>query len=393
MEEKEQVSQETEEKALTEDKISLEIPVNSSNSLEEFNKQQDIKKEENKKKKRNILFTILFILANIAAIVVLIVLENKNTNKVDFLQAMNLLGQNVGWTILAFSMFFIVIIFDSIVFSILIKKINGKTNGFIQLSIKTSFLGRYFDRITPWSIGGEPYQIFYLTYNKIKPSNTLSITSLRHIYRFFITAIGVIIIIATSQIATNIYVMLGAILGVAGGLIVPVFLLICALRPKLGEKLITLVVKIGVKLRIVKDVDAATNKIENEVLTYSQNIKFGMKNIIIILIIGLAGLVELFAMNFIPFFVIKALGITNIEVWETFVLCIYVNYAASFIPLPGGAGIAELSFYAVFATFFDNGILFWAILIWRVCYFYMPIFIGFILQLSESIKVIVKNRK
>lgn len=351
-----------------------------------------LNKEEKKKRNRRILFSILFIIANVIAIAVLVLLEDKNSNKIDFFNAMNLLGENVWWTILAFSMFFIIILTDIFVFAILIKKINGKTKNILPISIKTSFLGRYYEKITPWSIGGEPYQIFYLTYNGIKGSNTMSITSLRHIFRFFTDAIAILLILAISFISTNVYVMIGAIFGILGGLIVPLFLLICALKPKLGEKLINVIIAIGAKIKLVKDKDAAKLKIKKDVETYSKNIKFGLKNIPLILIIAICALIELFANNFIPFFVIRALGVTNINIWETFVLCIYINYASSFVPTPGGAGIAEISFYAVFDTYFNGGLLFWAILIWRIAYFYMPIIIGFFIQIAESVKIIIKNK-
>ena len=52
-----------------------------------------------------------------------------------------------------------------------------------------------------------------------------------------------------------------------------------------------------------------------------------------------------------------------------------IELTLSFLPLPGGAGAAELSFTALFAMYFGGGHLFWAMIIWRIFTYY-----GYILQ-------------
>ena len=112
-----------------------------------------------------------------------------------------------------------------------------------------------------------------------------------------------------------------------------------------------------------------------------------------IVLIGICGLVEMFAYNSVPFFVLRAMSIDKATFWRIFVLCIYVNYASSFSPTPGGSGLAELSFYAIFAAFTEGGELFWSVLIWRVCVFYIPVLIGFVLQSVISVRTLVTSIK
>ena len=112
-----------------------------------------------------------------------------------------------------------------------------------------------------------------------------------------------------------------------------------------------------------------------------------------IFLIGLCGLTEMFAYNSAPFFVLRALEVNDLSYWNVFVLCIYVNYASSFAPTPGGSGLAELSFYAIFASFIGGGQLFWAVLFWRIAIFYIPVFIGFVLQSTLSVRSLVINLK
>ena len=70
-----------------------------------------------------------------------------------------------------------------------------------------------------------------------------------------------------------------------------------------------------------------------------------------------------------------------------------MTYASSFAPTPGGAGIAELSFYAIFASVIGGEYLFWAVLFWRIAVFYVPVFIGFVMQTADSLYSIVSEGK
>ena len=54
-----------------------------------------------------------------------------------------------------------------------------------------------------------------------------------------------------------------------------------------------------------------------------------------------------------------------------------VEIAASLMPLPGGTGMNEFSFAAVFASYFVEGRLFWALLIYRFFSYYFYLIQGF----------------
>ena len=59
-----------------------------------------------------------------------------------------------------------------------------------------------------------------------------------------------------------------------------------------------------------------------------------------------------------------------------------VDLAASFIPLPGGTGVAELSFTAIFASLMGSDI-FWAMLIWRILTYYSYIIQGILITIYD----------
>lgn len=358
--------------------------------------QQDISKtaeeiaaEKRKKKRNKILGHIGFILLNLLVVLILLIVEDKSGDTAAGITAIRKLGENWIYTLLALSMFFIIVFFDAVVFKTLIAKTGVKHQ--ISLPIKVSFFGRYYDRITPWSMGGEPFQMAYLIKGGLNGAESCAVTMSRHIIRFFTTAVVVIAILVCSRIATNIWVMVAAIVSVLCGLILPTFMLVCCFKPQLGHKIGKGAIGILYKLKLVKDYDKQLKKMEGTVNNFLQGMKYLSSNKKVIAVIAVASLVELFATNSIPFFVIRALDHPEITYWRTLVLCIFVTYASSFAPTPGGAGIAELSFYAIFAAYISGGYLFWAVLFWRIAIFYVPVAVGFVMQTVESITAIVRT--
>ena len=62
--------------------------------------------------------------------------------------------------------------------------------------------------------------------------------------------------------------------------------------------------------------------------------------------------------------------------WNLLSISIIIELACHSIPLPGGSGLAELSFSTIFASLFDGGVLFWALIIWRFITYYSYLFSG-----------------
>lgn len=350
---------------------------------------KDKKADDRKKRRNKILAYIAFILLNALVIAILLIVEDKSGDTASGREAFRLLGQNWTYTVLALLMFFVIVICDTIVFKLLISK-TGTEKYSAVLPLKVSLLGRYYDRITPWSMGGEPFQIAFLMRGGVSGSDSCAVTMSRHIVRFFTNAALVIGILVASRIATEIWVMVVAILSVLAGLIIPSFMLLCSFKPKVGNKIASGVVKFLCKIKIFKDYDKQMAKIQGDIDKFLGGIRYLSSNKQIIAVIAIAAAIELFATNSVPFFVMRALGHPEVGYWRILVLCIFVNYASSFAPTPGGAGIAELSFYAIFAATIDGGYLFWAVLFWRIAIFYVPVFLGFIIQTADSVISIIK---
>ena len=66
--------------------------------------------------------------------------------------------------------------------------------------------------------------------------------------------------------------------------------------------------------------------------------------------------------------------------------------ASSYIPLPGGTGLIEISFIFLFGIVVRENIV-WALLAWRFLSYYLIVLHGFVHELSGIVKKLIKNRK
>lgn len=370
------------------------LSINSNEiSLDKENLTTEKEKAERKinKQKKDFKTYLIFILANALVVLIICLLEDNNGQRANLSTVLPLISENWIFIVLAFAVFIFMLAGDTVTFYILTRKMGVKKA--FGVSLKTAVYGRYYDKVTPWAIGGEPFQIAFLTKSGMSIDKSSAITMSRHIIRFFVTAVAVIIILSASRIsAGNVAVMVAAILSVLGGLIVPIFMVICCFSPKIGIAIAEGILKFLHKLKIVKDYDKAVMKVRADVASFLKGIEYLSANKFIIIVIGFFALTELFGINGVPYFVIRALGI-DASYWKILVLCLFVNYSASFAPTPGGAGIAELSFYAIFASYLTDGFIFWAVLIWRLAVFYAPVILGFLLVIADSFKGLIASKK
>ena len=144
------------------------------------------------------------------------------------------------------------------------------------------------------------------------------------------------------------------------------------------------------KIKLVKDYKIAFTKTMRTLLEYQRSVKYYLKSfwttfLTIILSVGIIALKAC-----IPYFIYVYLLRGQVEasffvIFSKFIIC---ELATMFIPLPGGSGMAEISFSALFATLFigeNAGYLFWAVLIYRIASYYLYLLQGFLISLYDFV--------
>jgi len=347
-------------------------------TVQKTNDTQKIKKFEkevvNNKSKKKKLTTFLFFILNVLVIGGILIFSFK---KDDIKPLDQLIAQHPTWKffLLAVGLAILFMINETIVVSFLMKKNTKKFKFFT--SYKTAAVGKYYDCVTPLSTGGQPFQIYYLNKKGFKGDIATSIP----LCRYFLWLLGSIIcgLISLSisyKVANPLMLsMAGISLGALSLLFI--FIVLVSVSKKIGQPLVVGGLKILYKLRIVKDYKKALFKTLTFVKNYQKSVRSFSKNIWLVLLELLLTIISLVIKASIVYSIYLMFNypVVNAEWFEIITRVFLCEMAVCLIPLPGNTGGAEFSFYAMFAQLFNDGTLFWAMLIYRFLTYY-----GYLLQ-------------
>ena len=150
------------------------------------------------------------------------------------------------------------------------------------------------------------------------------------------------------------------------------------------------------KLKLVKNPKLTFTKVIRQLTEYRRSIIYYLKSfwttfftfILSVLIIVLKACIP----YLIYCFLVPNPTVGFTLVFIKFLLC---ELATTYIPLPGGSGMAEISFNALFASLFldASGAIFWALLIYRFATYYSYILQGFVIILYDIAWGDKKNKK
>lgn len=348
---------------------------------------QKVDKGQTKKTK---LLSLIFMIINIIVVAVIIVLNIKNDSAMPLDEVFGL-GIHWWFLIICLLCFVLMSFGETLKFVVLTKSVSGKCQW--SISFKTATYGRYYDSITPLSLGGEPYQAYYLTKHGFTAGQSMTITLGKHnvwliTYVFFVTVILILRSVASpllDQYSVGSTVVSAACwIGYAANAGLMLFMIFMCINRKIGSKLVGGVLKLLCKMKIVKNYDKAYASVMKVVDDFQKGIKYFLKSPVTFTLSILVSLAT-FVINYcIPFFIFCTFNGFDGGYWFYIMsTCVVIDLAASFIPLPGGTGMAELSFSALFTSLFLDGRLFWAMLLWRLLTYYGYIFQGLFVLLYD----------
>ena len=86
-------------------------------------------------------------------------------------------------------------------------------------------------------------------------------------------------------------------------------------------------------------------------------------------------ILQLTFMFSIPYMIYRAFNFSGASIFDMITAQAIVTMISSFMPLPGGSGAAESSFYLFFSMFFTENTIKSAILSWRLITYFLNIII------------------
>lgn len=380
--------------------------------MDDFARQvEERKNQDTKAKRRNwwIKTALLIVLIGLSIYMLFPItkgLTGEGTK--GFLEMIN--GASLPYFFLLIGAVLAYIIFESFQYSYILKTSTGKFR--IRNSLKVSFLGKYYDGVTPLGTGGQPFQIYYLHKKDIPAGIATAVPLVKYTFATFAKGLLAVVFFSLTFILlpvettreghfTAIYVV--AWISMFFNMLIPVVMVFGSLFPRAGKKLIIRIINLLAKMHIVKRKYTVTKKYVTEMSEYRRALKEILTRWWIVIPLAFICLVTA-AINFsLPFF--TAISLANVrptvELWLQMICGGFLAYySASLVPTPGNSGMIDLTSSLVFASVLNNvvggaggAVAAWIILVWRFFTYYIYIFSGIGINIFEIIRSAVRRRR
>ena len=126
-----------------------------------------------KKRRKNTIISLCLLLVNIVFMVFIIRSLISNIGDISLTDMIDLQGNKLWWIAGGLLIYLVYMLAQTLMYFVLIKDLTGKRR--IGLAYDVAVVGKYYDNITPFAVGGQPMQIIRLSTNGISPGVSTSI--------------------------------------------------------------------------------------------------------------------------------------------------------------------------------------------------------------------------
>lgn len=259
-----------------------------------------------------------------------------------------------------------------------IQKVNPEYT--IKKAVHLSFVTQFFNAITPFSTGGQPFQIYTLKKDGISVTNGTNIIMQNFIvYQIALVLLGLITVLYNSfcPILKNAKILKNLVgFGFLINTVVVVVLFLIAFGKRWNTFLVTKGINILEKLKIVKDKEK-TLKNWN---TYIVNFHKGAKTLFLDKKLSIKTIIQnflaLLCLYLVPFTLLHGMQFHDISMKESIIASSYTMLIGAFVPIPGGTGGLEYGYLKFFSSFIKGPILNASMLLWRTLTYYLGLITG-----------------
>lgn len=253
-------------------------------------------------------------------------------------------------------------------------------------AVECAIIGKYYDNVTPFGAGGQPFQIHYLKKRGYSTGTSAAAPAIGVLtQQMAFVVIGLVVFIANHSVLEQLSILnITAYIGLFMYALFPIALLTFSVFPRPFLALVRWIAKIGGKLHLIKDVDATIAKWLASFDEYKRCLLLFCKHPFVFTKLMLFSCMYQMAILSVPFFMIRAFGGTG-DWWTIFSIVVFIYATITIVPTPGNAGAAEGLFYAVFSSL-EGGMLFWAMIGWRLLVYYSWLICGLIVIARSTVR-------
>lgn len=290
---------------------------------------------------------------------------------------------NPLWILLSISCIILYWYFDARTLHMMLKSYDSSISFFqiMKLIVSTQF----FNGITPFATGGQPFQIYVLSTRSKLPVSSVTSASVHNfiMYQTALVFMGVVAIFTKSFFPifpgdSTSGMRFFAWIGFGVNTLIIILLFIIAISPKLTENIINFVLKAIRKTPLRKKIDAIDEKIHRTTAEFHKDIQLLMNDKQVGTHAFLLNLCKLSSFYFVSYAICRSVGFANITIVQALVASAYVMLITSVIPLPGASGGAEMGFLLFFSSFITGPSATAIMLLWRFVTYYIGLLTGFI---------------
>ena len=292
-----------------------------------------------------------------------------------------IINVNIFWLVISFllaiSFWFFKAIATTRIANIFKKDYSIKQG--MRLVLETNF----FHAITPFAVGGQPYEIYSLKKSKLKITEATNVSIVNFIvYQIALVLLGIIaivynhhfVLLKENDLLKNL-VVVGFLVNFI--VIVALFLLTCT--KKINKILMKFIIKVLNKIHLVKNKDEKIKQFNEYLNEFHQGAKILLQDKKLFIKLIFVHFIGLISSYLIPLTLAYAMGITSYTGIEAIVLSSYVMLIGAFVPIPGGTGGLEYGFMTFYGSFIKGSKLNAIMLLWRFITYYFAMILGAIL--------------
>ena len=292
-----------------------------------------------------------------------------------------IINVNIFWLVISFllaiSFWFFKAIATTRIANIFKKDYSIKQG--MRLVLETNF----FHAITPFAVGGQPYEIYSLKKSKLKITEATNVSIVNFIvYQIALVLLGIIaivynhhfVLLKENDLLKNL-VVVGFLVNFI--VIVALFLLTCT--KKINKILMKFIIKVLNKIHLVKNKDEKIKQFKEYLNEFHQGAKILLQDKKLFIKLIFVHFIGLISSYLIPLTLAYAMGISSYTGIEAIVLSSYVMLIGAFVPIPGGTGGLEYGFMTFYGSFIKGSKLNAIMLLWRFITYYFAMILGAIL--------------
>ncbi len=198
------------------------------------------------------------------------------------------------------------------------------------------------------------------------------------VYQFSLTLYSAVMLVAyRSFFAARVSSLTAlSLLGFSVNMAVMLGLIFIGFAKESAKKLTAALIRFFARLHLIKRPEEKTEAAFRELEQFHDGFTLMRYNTVTVLKMFFMSLIQLTVFFLIPYFLCLAFGKTGISPLQIIAAQAFVSMITAFVPLPGAAGGAEISFVTFFAIFMSGSDLNLSMLLWRILTFYAPIVVG-----------------